>query len=193
MIEELIIEHAKYIGRPKPLRCQFSPFLNTIIGGRGSGKSTLLEFMRFVLRRESEVPESLKDESDKYFNTGGDNLLTDESKLSLIYRKGDTRYRLNWTARADIPSLEQEENGEWVVSEGEIQSLFPVYIYSQKQIFELAKNPQALMGIIDSDPKVGAEKIRGTKEELEYKYKRNTQEIQELQRKISQQGNCKEN
>ena len=143
--------------------------------------------MRFVLRRENEVLEPLKKEMDKYFHIGKENLLIDQSKLSLIYRKGDTRYRLNWSANADIPSLEQEENKKWVASPGEIQSLFPVYIYSQKQIFELAKNPQALIEIIDSAPEVDVEKIRTVKEELEYEYKRNIQKIQELQRKISQQ------
>ncbi len=42
-MEEIEISNAKYIGRTKPLKCQFSPFLSTIIGGRGSGKSTLNE------------------------------------------------------------------------------------------------------------------------------------------------------
>jgi energy-coupling factor transporter ATP-binding protein EcfA2 len=77
MIESLEINKAKYIGKKKRLECEFSPFLNTIIGGRGSGKSTMLEFMRFVFRRNKELPESIRSEFNKYFRVGGDNLLTD--------------------------------------------------------------------------------------------------------------------
>ena len=88
LIEALEIDKAKYIGRSKPLNFRFSPFLNTIIGGRGSGKSTLLEFIRFTLRRHGELPEPLKEERHQYFNIGGNNLLIEDSKISLIYRKG---------------------------------------------------------------------------------------------------------
>ena len=40
----------------------------------------------------------------------------------------------------------------WTPAEGSIRQRFPVRIYSQKQIFELAKNPQALLQIIDDAP-----------------------------------------
>ena len=40
-IEKLEISDAKYIGHQTALECDFSPFLNAIIGGRGTGKSTL--------------------------------------------------------------------------------------------------------------------------------------------------------
>lgn len=187
VIEELSIDTAKYIGRSEALKCQFSPFLNTIIGGRGSGKSTLLEFMRFVLRRNKEIPESLQQESNKYFQVGGDNLLNENSKISLIYRKGDTRYRLNWSAQADMPSLEVDNNG-WETTEGEIESLFPVYIYSQKQIFELAKNPQALINIIDKDSSVGYEDLKSQQNTLVNRYKVIEQKLVELTEKIAQKN-----
>ena len=45
----------------------------------------MLEFMRFVFRRNKELPESIRCEFNKYFRVGGDNLLTDESELSLVY------------------------------------------------------------------------------------------------------------
>lgn len=188
VIEELIIDGAKYIGRPDPLRCTFSPFLNTIIGGRGSGKSTLLELMRLVLRRKQEMPTSLQDESHKYFHAGEGNLLTSHSKVSLIYRKRDARFRLNWSANADDFSLEEDVNEDWVSSEGDIRSLFPARIYSQKQIFELAKNPQALIGIVDEDRAVEYEKFALEQQSVENKYKQNTRELMELHGKISQQG-----
>ncbi len=187
LIEELQICQAQYIGRSEPLNCRFSPFLNTIIGGRGSGKSTLLEFMRLALRRDKEIPETLQEESSKYFAVGAENLLTGNSRVSLIYRKSDTRYRLNWSARSDMSSLEVEKDGKWKPDVGEIKSLFPAYIYSQKQIFELAKNPRALLNIIDEAPDVGYATIDTQKRELVNRYKQIEQKMRELNEKIAQE------
>ncbi len=38
--------------------------------------------------------------------------------------------------------------------QGDIPQRFPVRIYSQKQIFQLAKEPMALLKIVDDDPEV---------------------------------------
>lgn len=186
IIESLKVTKAKYMGREKPLNCEFSPFLNTIIGGRGSGKSTLLEFMRFVFRRHNEIPDTIKD--NKYFTTGGDNLLTEQSILSLIYKKGDTRYRLNWSADASVNSLQVENNEQWVAEEGEIASLFPVHIYSQKQIFELAKNSEALLDIIDKNERVKFSDFQTTQKQLTHKYKQTAQKTNEVEEKIAQKN-----
>lgn len=187
-IEELDVDEAKYIGRSGTLSCPFSPFLTTIIGGRGSGKSTLLEFMRLALRRQEEILPSLKKESEKYFNVGNENLLIENSQISLIYRKGDVRFRLNWSARADKPSIEESCNGEWVAAPGEIRSLFPAYIYSQKQIFELARKPSALLDIIDEAPDVKYATFEKQRKELTNRYKQIEQKIRELSDKISQEN-----
>ncbi len=187
-IEELKICEAKYIGRTEPLKCQFSPFLNTIIGGRGSGKSTLLEFIRLTLQRSEEVPEFLKKESRQYFQVGNDNLLIENSKILLIYRKGGMRYRLTWSAETVYTSLEEEKDGVWQSCDGEIKSLFPVYIYSQKQIFELSKSPSALIDIIDKAPEIGAAAIKTRHRDLVYRYKQIESEQQELNNKIAEEN-----
>ena len=186
-IEELRICDAKYVGRPDPLNCQFSPFLNTIIGGRGSGKSTLLEFMRLTLQRVEEIPGPLQNERDQYFNVGDNNLLTENSQISLIYRKGHVRYRLNWSANANIPDLEEERDGNWVDCPGEIKSLFPAYIYSQKQIFEVAKKPRSLINIIDDAPEVDFETVNSQRKELVNQYKQIEQERLSLHEKIAKE------
>ena len=188
LIEELHIQDAKYIGRSKPLKCRFSPFLNTIIGGRGSGKSTLLEFMRFVLRRDEEIPQALQQESRKYFQVGDEDLLTKNSQISLLYRKGDVRYRLNWADKTDKPSLEEEKDGDWKSIPGEIKSLFPARIYSQKQIFELTKDPRALLNIIDEAPAVDYMTIDKKQKEFINRYKQIEQKLRELNEKIAQEN-----
>ena len=188
LMEELEVHQAKYIGRSKPLNFRFSPFLNTIIGGRGSGKSTLLEFMRLALRRAGDIPDPLKEESHQYFNVGGDNLLIEDSKISLIYRKGEVRYRLNWSARADCPSLEEQRDNNWVPCPGEITSLFSVHIYSQKQIFELAKDPRALIRVIDDAPEVGFKALQSRYAELINQYKQIEGRQRDLNEKIAQEN-----
>ena len=188
LVEELEISAAKYIGRSKPLNCRFSPFLNAIIGGRGSGKSTLLEFMRLALRRNKDIPKTLEQESHQYFNVGADNLLIEDSKISLIYRKGKVRYRLNWSHKADCPSLEEEKDGNWIACPGEIRSLFPVRIYSQKQVFELAKEPSALIDIIDESPEVHSMTIKAQHNELINRYKQIEGKQRELNEKITQKN-----
>ena len=130
VIEEIQISDAKYIGRSDALCCQFSPFLNTIIGGRGSGKSTLLEFMRLVLQRVGDLPDDLTKESQRYFSDGGDSLLASGSQISMIYRKEAARYRLIWSAKTDLHSLEVQDEGAWKTTPGEIRSLFPARIYN---------------------------------------------------------------
>ena len=188
-MENLEISKAKYVGRTEPLNCQFSPFLNTIIGGRGSGKSTLLEFMRLTLRRDKDIPEVLQKESRKYFDIGDTNLLIEDSKISLIYRKGEVRYRLNWSPNPDSPSLEEEkDNGTWKSCDGEIKSLFPVRIYSQKQIFELAKNPSALIEIIDEAPEVDAARLKTQNRDLVNQYKQIEGKRREMNDKIAEES-----
>ena len=196
VLEEIMVEEAKYIGRPEALNCQFSPFLNTIIGGRGSGKSTLLEFMRLILRRKQELPERLESDHRGYFSTDEDGLLTQNSTLRLVYRKGDTRYRLNWDANlenSETPSLEEqdEETGDWWEAEGEIASLFPVSIYSQKQIFELASEPQGLLGIIDRAPEVEFDEYCRAFQDCANSCKQLHQQRMNLQQKISEESKLK--
>ncbi len=192
IIESIEVHNAQYMGRGKPLTCKFSPFLNTIIGGRGSGKSTLLEFMRFALRRENEFPNRTSDDQD-YFSTAEDGLLTENGSLHLIYRKDSTRYRLNWAANSQVPSLEEwdETTQEWQGVDGEITSLFPVRIYSQKQIFDLAQNPQGLLGIIDEVPEVGFDAYRKNFQDCVNSCKQIVQQHSHLSQKIAEEKKLK--
>ena len=189
-IEKLEISNAKYIGREETLDCNFSPFLNAIIGGRGSGKSTLLEFIRLVLRRDKDIHETLTEDSNKYYSLDeNDSLLNTETKISLLYWKNNICYRLNWSPTADNPSLEQKsEDGSWEPFQGEIKTLFPVRIYSQKEIFELAKEPSKLIEIIDEVPEVNAENIKTKIREGINLYKQKENNQQELQEKIDQEN-----
>ena len=187
-IESIVVDESRFMGRVRPLECRFSPFLNTVIGGRGSGKSSLLEFMRLTLQQDEEIPDGLAAESSKYFNTGDDDLLLDTSQLSLIYLKGLTRYRLNWSSQTDAPSLYVETTDGWQAEDGDIKSLFPAYIYSQKQVFSMAQKPDALLDVIDKDSIVDFETYRLKRNELVNRYKNLVNQTNTLLEKLSQKS-----
>ncbi len=153
------VKNARYIGRPNAFRVDLNPWMNAIIGGRGTGKSTIVEFLRLVLRRERELPESLQEDFAKYFEVYAsrdeDGLLTEDAHFALVYRKNGARYRVQWSRRGDAEPIEAEQaDGSWRAEPGEITQRFPVRIYSQKQIYELAKAPLALLKIVDEGPEV---------------------------------------
>ena len=189
VVEELMVENSKYMGRSIPLRCKFSPFLNSIIGSRGSGKSTLLEFMRLILCRKDELSDQMLEENRRYFSTGDDSLLISDSKLRMICRKGDSLYRISYFPGNHLPSLEEKKDGEWELSPGEIKTLFPARIYSQKQIFELSSQPLALLKIIDEPPIVERAQYDDERAELENQYVLIDQRLQEIDRQLGQENN----
>lgn len=174
-IESIVVDDAKYLGRGQSLSCQLNPWLNTIIGGRGSGKSTSLEFLRIALKRKGEIPKSLEKEFTKYSQTSKDRqdegLLKDSTKITVGFRKDGGRFRITWSNTDDIYSIEEETApGVWCASEGDIAQRFPVRIYSQKQIFELAKHPQALLQVVDDAPEVNHRDWQLKWDELVSKY-----------------------
>lgn len=187
-IKEFVIDQAKYVGRSKPLECQFSPFLNTIIGGRGSGKSTLMEFMRLVLRRNKDLPPTIEQEIQRFFEVAGEGPLIKDSRLSLSYLKRGVLYRLNWAPMEnERASIEVLDNGDWVPCQGDVQSLFPVRIYSQKQIYEIARKPSALLDIVDEASEVDSRAINLQRTNLVTQYKQIEFKQTELWLHISQE------
>ena len=174
-IESILVDDAKYLGRGQSFSCQLNPWLNTIIGGRGTGKSTSLEFLRIALKRMEEIPKSLKEEFTKYSQTSrnrqDEGLLTDSTKITVGFRKDGGRFRITWSNADNRHAIEEETSpGTWSASEGDIAQRFPARIYSQKQIFELAKHPQALLQVVDDAPAVNHRDWQLAWEELVSKY-----------------------
>ena len=159
VLESMEVSQARYLGRAETFRIGFNPWLNSIIGGRGTGKSTLVEFLRISLRRTSEIPEDLEEEFEKYQKVytyrKESGLLTGDTTIKTYYRKDDSRFCIQWDPGGNLESIEEEiKADQWTRAEGNIQQRFPVRIYSQKQIFDLATEPLALLGIVDEAPRV---------------------------------------
>ena len=159
-IEGITVSKARFIGRQSPVTVAFNPWLNALIGGRGTGKSTLIDFCRKALRRESELDGSDRSEEGSLRTLferrmrvpeshRAEGLLTRETRIEVVYRKDDDRFLLVWSLNATEPSITRLDGDTDTPEEGDIRERFPVRIYSQKQLFALAQDPNALLTVID--------------------------------------------
>ncbi|MFV2064179.1 MAG: TrlF family AAA-like ATPase, partial [Chloroflexota bacterium] len=177
-IESITVASAKYMGSPHEFEVTFNPWLNAVIGSRGTGKSTLVDLCRLVLRREDELGEatdgSLRQAFDRRMQVSAsrrdEGLLRADTIVSLVYRKDGQRYRLGWDPSGSVEPINHIEGESLAPEAGEIRERFPVRIYSQKQLFEIAQNPSAMLGLIDESPEVGAVDIRRRLQESETRY-----------------------
>jgi DNA repair ATPase RecN len=174
-IESITVRQAKYMGRwkepdpPNPLIVEFNPWLNALIGSRGTGKSTLVDLCRTTLRRESELngggETSLRTAFDKRMRIPAsrleEGLLTPDTVVEVTYLKDGERFILSWDQQGHTRPISRLDGDHRVAEEGDIRERFPVRIYSQKQLFDLARKPDALLTVIDDSVDVrGAELMR---------------------------------
>ncbi len=145
-----------------PLSVEFSPQLTTIIGGRGSGKSSILRFLRGVFTRIAELdnlPDILKDQQDfykKFDAKTSQGVFLPQSKIEIVFSRNNREYRI--TADQIEHSEKQRvaierfnsSDGTWEsVDEEGFVDFFEFEHYSQKQIYEIAQQPNSLRERID--------------------------------------------
>ena len=151
-----------------PLKLEFNPAYNAVIGGRGSGKSTLLECLRLALAREGEL-KKLGEDSEiwktfegfrrEYIQRDKPGMMLPDTKITVEVIKGHAessqRFQYVWSKQADSRFATQVlslNEGDWqatALDERQAGAIFPIKIFSQKQILALANNPQALLEYID--------------------------------------------
>lgn len=159
VMEAIEVSNARYMGRAQPFTLRWNPWLNAIVGGRGTGKSTVVELLRLVLRRTAELPDELAADLDLYSEVSAHRedrgLLTSEAEIRVIYRQDGSRYRVQWSPAGDLDPIEEDVSGKgWRRAEGEVARRFPIRLYSQKQVFHMAREPLALLKIVDDAPEV---------------------------------------
>lgn len=173
-VESITVTDARHIGRPSPMTFHFNPWFNAIIGGRGTGKSTLVDFCRQTLRREKDLPQSLRQSFDRRLSVpdGRDDegLLTSKTRITVVYRKDGERFRLSWSDDGSVHPVVRLTDDRTVEEDGDIKSRFPVRLYSQKQLFEIAQNPNALLDVIDDSRQVQGAELRHSMDEAEALY-----------------------
>ena len=180
-IESITVHDGRFIGRQSPVSVAFNPWLNAIIGGRGTGKSTLIDFCRKTLRREAELDGSDRSEEGSLralferrmrvpASRQEEGLLTPDTRIELVYRKEDERFVLSWSLNATDPSVARLDGEERTPQEGDIRERFPIRIYSQKQLFALAQDPNALLTVIDDSQAVRKADLQRRIEQLAHRY-----------------------
>lgn len=152
-IESIAVSESKLMGRGEAFELRLNPWFNAIIGGRGTGKSTLVEMTRLALDRVDELPPVIRDEFDRLAQVpsarDGMGLLLDGTSIRVVYRKDFDRYSIQW--EGGVRSIaRQAEDGTWEPSEGDVSQRFPAQVFSQKQVFEIARDPAALLHMVDA-------------------------------------------
>ena len=180
-IESITVNKGKFIGRSEPITVEFNPWLNAIIGGRGTGKSTLIDFCRKTLRREAELDRSDSSEEGSLRSLFErrmrvspsrrvEGLLTDGTRVEVVYRKNSERFFLSWDQKGSVRPIARLDGDERIPEEGDIRERFPVRIYSQKQLFALAQDPNALLAVIDDSEIVGGAGLKRQITQMETRY-----------------------
>ncbi len=161
-LESVEVRNARYMGRGKPATLRFSPWMNALVGGRGTGKSTVIHSLRLALRLEDDLSRLEKGSDTRTvferFNRtpqdrSDDGGLTKDTEIVVIVRRKGVRHRLTWQGDSGEPSVDDEEGGGWIpsASQSVARARFPVRIFSQGQIAEMAgKDQSALLHEIDN-------------------------------------------
>jgi energy-coupling factor transporter ATP-binding protein EcfA2 len=162
-IKSIQISNTEITQGTDPLKIDFSPQLNTIIGGRGSGKSSLLRFLRGVFNRTSdltELNEILDDHNDFYKRPNGRSkkgVLNENSIIEIEFVRNAILHKFisSNITNSQIQTVEitrqDPDTGAWeVVTDISYSDFFEFEHYSQKQIYEIAQEPNALRERIDN-------------------------------------------
>lgn len=192
-IESIEVSNGAKAGRGRnPLKVNFSPWLNAIIGGRGSGKSSLIEYMRLPFDKTRGLPPKLSDEFQEFRKVpkerGKSGMLTNETKIRVEMQKDGRRVALTWHDNK-ITEEHQNEMGLWESKEesSNIDSRFPLRIFSQKHLYSLTEDPNYILSIIDQQ--FNKLEWEEKKEKLSKNWLQTRAKLRELSTKINAKGN----
>jgi hypothetical protein len=162
-LSQLSIKNMSHCGRiqNQPFVMPLHPHFNALIGGRGTGKSTVLESIRIAARRDQNLDKDapkIKKKLDAFSKLaqGKEGVMRQDTEILLELHRRRKDFRLRWRHEGQGHVLEEKSADEnWQeIPPGNLHERFPLSIYSQKQIEELAENPRGLLGIIDRTPDV---------------------------------------
>lgn len=149
------------------LEIDFNPQLNAIIGGRGSGKSSILRFIRGVFDRTANLDDfedllkeqnlfykkadvSHKKETIGIFNPDISIVEIEIVRKEVLYKIVASKIN---SASSQLIEVFKWLDGTWDLVKDDDKDLLEIFEfeqYSQKQIYEIAKNPNALRERIDN-------------------------------------------
>lgn len=155
-IKSISISNAMRAGNGNPLTINFSPWLNTIIGGRGTGKSAVLNFLRIGLSEHNGLDDLTQKEFNRFnkkpeSRKSPDGMLKESTVIEVVVCEENIDYRLTYGYGNNVIE-EVFTNGNWKqISTGlTINENHPVAIFNQKQVYNMALSQDAVMNIIDN-------------------------------------------
>lgn len=154
-LRRLTVSQGQKIGMGKDLTLELSPWLTTLIGGRGSGKSSILDFLRIVLAKTDGMPPQVKKEFDDFNRVprgkGEPGMMRSETSVRLELVKDGRDIAIVWKSDGSRIQEERDANGNWVAAGdvGDVGKRFPLRVFSQKQLYEMTKQPDVLLSLID--------------------------------------------
>lgn len=147
------------------IKVEFNPQLNAIIGGRGSGKSSIIRMITGgLLSFDTNTIDVIKKEQESFYkkrsksskDEGG--IFNDKSCIEIEIIRNDDLYKVDVK---NINSMEVQnrnlyrydyDKGEWcLIDDIHFLERLKIKTYTQKQIYEIGKQPNSLLKIIDGD------------------------------------------
>lgn len=164
---------------------EFSPFYNAVIGSRGSGKSTLIESIRLAMRKTEGLTVSQNNKLNQFSQTGMG--MDADSFIECVFRKEGTDFRLSWRP-GGRHELHMWSDGEWVPDTHWSADRFPLSIYSQKMLYELASDTGAFLRVCDDSPRVNKRAWNERWDQLERDYLNEQLTLRGLRAKLVSAG-----
>jgi len=183
-----------------PLKIDFSPQLTTIIGGRGSGKSSILRFVRGLFNRTAELAELtdiIADHSEfykHYDQRSQKGVLNGNSIIEIEFVRNGVLHKI--TASGITDSNNQIINIDKYDSDADCWSeevsdtyidFFKFEQYSQKQIYEIAQDPNSLRERIDKSID-GMDVLKNNREVIKKRFLEKSASIRTVRQQISGKG-----
>ncbi|AFR48641.1 TrlF family AAA-like ATPase [Gordonia sp. KTR9] len=162
---------------------RFGPWMNCLIGGRGVGKSTVLELLRLALGRSSELPQGIAvdlvrfdpqcEPEQQWWGSG--------TRITVNYTKDGRPLKVTWLGSDPTHSkIELWDGSKWEVQAGRVYDRAPVRVFSQKQIYELASQPQSFLAILDDMPQIRRAEWDEEYEALQLRFKGERNKLRQL-------------
>ena len=156
-----------------PFKIEFNPQLNTIIGGRGSGKSSVFRFLRGAFGKMSDIKNlsDIKEEQEQFFKmpSSDKGVLKDNTEIITEYVREGELYRITYQKGANL-KIEKFESDNYVeITDKNYAQFFLFEQYTQKQVFSISKNTNALRELIDTNSD-SIKTLKSEKEKLIQEY-----------------------
>lgn len=203
-IEKIVIKNTLISEIENPLEIQFSPQLNTIIGGRGSGKSSVLRFLRgafpnLIAELDIDSLKSIKDDFHNFFSiyskskeTG---VLNNGSEIDVFINRNLEKFKVNCQVLSNKQVVKvfklDSLSGNFIEVEDEgMTNIFQIDIFSQKQIYDIGTKTNSLRQRIDSQVS-DVNELNVKLNHISQSYKEKATHIRRLKEKTSVIGQLK--